>query len=140
VANGIDACECHLLLSSAVAGGCQCHRPFARGGLRVDVVTAPNPRVLTDREWPIEDRQAALGRLRDRGLLTEDGTITAVGMALHTALEEQTDRAATLHWERTRTAEIEQLAHWMREPAQRPRQTWNIGGGRLTSRSDADRG
>jgi hypothetical protein len=139
VANGIDACECHLLLYAAVAGGCECHRQFARSGLRADVTTPPNPQVLTDREWPVQDRQAALGRLRERGLLTEDATITAEGMALHTQLEHDTDRASTVHWERDETDNIEQLARWLREPAQRLRQTWKIGGGRLTSRADADK-
>ncbi|HZZ45326.1 MAG TPA: hypothetical protein VFE65_00405 [Pseudonocardia sp.] len=137
IAGDIDACECHLLLYAAVAGGCDCHSHFARGGLRVDVVTPPNPQVLTDREWPVQDRQAALARLCERGLLTEDGTITAEGMALHTDLERDTDRAATVRWERDHTDSIEQLARLMREPAKVLRQTWNLGGGRLASRSNS---
>ncbi|MDX6362033.1 MAG: hypothetical protein QOC85_1036 [Streptomyces sp.] len=43
VANGIAACESHLLLAAAAAGGCDCHAAFAAMGLRVDLDTPPDP-------------------------------------------------------------------------------------------------
>jgi hypothetical protein len=115
VANGVDACECHLLLAAAAVGGCECHRPFLGMGIAVDTDTPPNPDSGTDREWPVVDRQASLNRLRDRGLLLEDGSITQVGMELHLHIERSTDAAATSLWERG-DDKVERLATLLEEP------------------------
>jgi hypothetical protein len=120
VSHGIDACECHLLLAAAAAGGCPCHAPFAAMGIRVDVTTPPDPTVGTDREWPVQDRQDALARLADRGLVTPDGTITDMGMALHEEIECATDRISALP-NRHGTEDVERYRALVSEPMFRMR-------------------
>jgi hypothetical protein len=117
VANGVDACECHLLMAAAAVGGCDCHRPFLQLGIAVDTDTPPNPNPDggADREWPVVDRKAALNRLCDRGLLLEDGSITQSGMQLHLRIERATDAAATSLWERGDN-NVERLATLLEEP------------------------
>jgi hypothetical protein len=133
IANGVDACECGLMMAAAVAGGCECHRVFAATGIRVDVDSPPDPAVLTDREWPVEDRRAALARLVERGLLDEHGQLTHSGMAFHLELERQTDAAATMAWERTRGEQVERLMNLLQEPASLLRRSWSVGGGRIAA-------
>ncbi|WP_441249243.1 SCO6745 family protein [Kitasatospora sp. McL0602] len=55
--------------------------------------TAWKPHFLrATRGWTVQDWAAAQGRLRERGLLDEDGELTAVGMELRRELEAETDR------------------------------------------------
>ncbi|WP_439116755.1 helix-turn-helix domain-containing protein [Nocardia cerradoensis] len=42
VSNGIDPCECHLVLAAAAVGGCECHRFMRDVGITVDVETPPS--------------------------------------------------------------------------------------------------
>ncbi|WP_439029080.1 SCO6745 family protein [Gordonia terrae] len=125
VANNIDACECHLMMAAAVVAGCQCHQSFAGTGTKVDVETPPNAAVLADREWPVSERKAALGRLTDRGLLTADGDMTAAGMQFHLDLERQTDRAATSPWEEADNS-VDRLNELLPEPVGLLAQAWNL--------------
>ncbi len=48
--------------------------------------------VFATRGWSQEDWDAAVGRLRERGLLEEDGELTERGAALREEIEQETDR------------------------------------------------
>jgi hypothetical protein len=48
--------------------------------------------VFRTRGWSQEDWDAAVGRLRERGLLEEDGELTERGVALREEIERETDR------------------------------------------------
>jgi hypothetical protein len=50
------------------------------------------------RGWTAEEWQAATDRLVARGLVHPDGRLSSDGMALRIALEDVTDRAATVAW------------------------------------------
>lgn len=78
VAAGIDGCESHLTL----AGDTE----------KVRRVLQPR-RGWTDAEW-----EAAIRRLRDRGLLDEDGGLTERGRALRDGIECRTDALAVPPW------------------------------------------
>ncbi|MEX1162891.1 MAG: hypothetical protein WEB03_04860 [Nitriliruptor sp.] len=78
VAAGIDGCESHL----TVAGD----------GEKVRAVLQPR-RGWTDAEW-----DAAVGRLRDRGLLDADGQLTERGRATRDRIETHTDALAAPPW------------------------------------------
>jgi hypothetical protein len=125
VANGVDACECHLLMAAAAIGGCECHRGFTALGVTVDIETPPNPSVPADREWPVADRRAALQRLCDRGVLRKDGSITSKGMEFHLDIERSTDEASTSLWERG-NSDIERLADLIQEPVALLRAGWSL--------------
>jgi hypothetical protein len=120
VSHGIDACECHLLLAAAVVGGCECHAAFAAFGVRVDVSSPPDPANVADREWPAQERQDALDRLADRGLLTPDGAITGQGMTLHEEIERATDRISALPTRRG-TEDVERYIELVADPLRRLR-------------------
>jgi hypothetical protein len=62
-------------------------------GKGVDAATLRRFRGWTDDEW--KDAQA---RLRDRGLLDDQDSLTTSGQALHRAVEETTDRLAESPW------------------------------------------
>jgi hypothetical protein len=74
VAAGIDGCESHLTL----AGDTE----------KVRRVLQPR-RGWTDAEW-----EAAVRRLRDRGLLDDDGALTAAGADVRAGIERRTDALA----------------------------------------------
>jgi hypothetical protein len=78
VAAGIDGCESHL----SVAGD----------GDKVRAVLQPR-RGWSDAEW-----NAALGRLRDRGLLDDDGRPTEAGRHLRARIEDHTDALVVPAW------------------------------------------
>ena len=125
VANGVDSCECHLLLAAAAVGGCECHAPFVALGARPDVTRPPNPAAVTDREWPIADRKRALQRLVDRGLLTPQATITPAGAAFHEQIELVTDRVSAAPG----TAEdVDRLRALLSQPVLQLRASANIAG------------
>jgi hypothetical protein len=50
------------------------------------------------RKWDLSDWAAAEAELWERGLLTEDGALTAEGTAAHDAVEAQTDSLAEQPW------------------------------------------
>jgi len=128
VANGFDACDCHPMMMAGAAGGCACHAQFSRYAKRDLVNIPPDPTQGADREWPIADKQRAVERLRDRGLLDDDFTITAAGMELHVEMERQTDLAAGNACARQLDDdEVERVAALMAEPAQLMRQGLTLG-------------
>src|SRR5262249_1041176 len=67
---------------------------FPVSALRIDLTTPPTD-FFGDRAWPVIDKQNAVTRLCERGILREDGTITAEGLQLHIDIERQTDAPAT---------------------------------------------
>jgi hypothetical protein len=76
------------------------------GGLPADVLKAT-------RGWPDEAWDAAAERLRDRGLIAADGTLTAAGKVLRDGIEAQTDAADAapyLHLGAERTERLRALA------------------------------
>ncbi len=52
----------------------------------------PREAVMTQRGWTRQDWSAAEDRLRERGLMSMDGTLTPQGVRLRRELEEETDR------------------------------------------------
>ena len=74
IANQIDGLEAHVI--AAAAGD-------------IDLVTQKQHRGITDEEW-----DAAINRLRSRGLLDRSGAFTADGRALKESIEKRTDELA----------------------------------------------
>lgn len=101
--HGQDGCE--ALVSAALASGL-------------------DPEVVRGyRGWPVDEWRAAEGRLRERGLLTRRGALTATGSAQREAVEAITDELAAVPWkelaehERDRLFELlRPLAHALRGP------------------------
>jgi Helix-turn-helix family len=62
------------------------------------------------RGWSDEQWDAAAARLAERGLIGEDGAITAAGRAVHEAVEAATDRAAARPWDRMGPAGLAEVA------------------------------
>jgi hypothetical protein len=61
------------------------------------------------RGWTDEQWDAAAGRLTERGLIGEDGVMTAAGRAAHDAVEAATDQAAARPWNRTGSAGLAEV-------------------------------
>lgn len=119
VANGFDGCDCHPMMMAGAAGGCACHAAFSRFAQLARVETPPDPSQGADREWPVADKRRAVERLRDRGLLDDDFSITPAGMELHLEMERDTDAAAVAACARQLDApEVERVAELMAEPVQ----------------------
>lgn len=76
----LDGVECHL----TVVGD----RPRVREQL------------MQLRGWTSDDLDAAAGRLRERGLLTDEGALTEAGQALRARIETRTDELAAAPWKR----------------------------------------
>src|SRR5215510_3497672 len=128
VANGFDGCDCHLMMFAASAGGCECHQAFGRYAARDLVNMPPDPTQGADREWPIADKRRAVERLRDRGLLNDDFSISPAGMELHLAMERETDVASARACARQLDDEkVERVAELMEQPAQLIRPGLTIG-------------
>jgi hypothetical protein len=72
--SGVDGLEAHVLIGAE------------RG--------VPPPLLQQSRGWTDEEWDAACERLRGRGLLAADGTLTADGVALRRRIEAETDRLA----------------------------------------------
>ena len=68
--------------------------PLEANALRATTGLTNRALVLRSRGWSEDDWDAAVGRLRDRGLVTADGSATAAGDALRSAVEADTDRLA----------------------------------------------
>lgn len=65
---------------------------------------------LVSRGWSEEDWQAAVDRLRERGLLDGDGALTPAGTDLRRELEHQTDRLAHAPYRQLGADGVERLA------------------------------
>ncbi|MFJ6631908.1 hypothetical protein ACIQMR_10995 [Streptomyces sp. NPDC091376] len=70
--------------------------------------------ILASRGWRRTDWDAASGRLRERGLLAEDGELTEAGTALRAELEEHTDRLDLAPYEHLGAADVERLTELAR--------------------------
>ncbi|MFD9411146.1 hypothetical protein ACFWBN_29550 [Streptomyces sp. NPDC059989] len=68
------------------------------------------------RQWPADAWTAARNRLAARGLLAEDGTATAAGLALRTAVERLTDELAAAPWSALSAQEVARLAELLLPP------------------------
>ena len=88
VAAGFDGCEALVL----------------RASLDLNREMLQPARGWTDEEW-----DAAAARLVDRGWLSADGVVTAVGEATYVAVEAATDRVAARPWEALDAKEIRRL-------------------------------
>lgn len=62
-------------------------------------------RGYTDSEW-----DAGIAQLAGRGLLDDDGTLSAEGRRLHSEIEHATDRAAVAPWARLDADDLDELA------------------------------
>ncbi|OEJ93521.1 SCO6745 family protein [Streptomyces thermolilacinus] len=72
--------------------------------------TGVSPRwVLASRGWEQADWDAAVERLRDRGLMDEGGALTEAGAALREEVEDHTDRMDTAPYARLGAAGVERL-------------------------------
>lgn len=78
VAAGLDGCELHLTVTGDVP--------------------ATRQVMLARRGWTEAEIDAAADRLRDRGLLDDDGALTDAGRSLRTVLEDGTDALAAPPW------------------------------------------
>ncbi|MFG2874889.1 hypothetical protein ACGFYU_07730 [Streptomyces sp. NPDC048337] len=68
------------------------------------------------RQWPADEWTAARTRLAARGLLAEDATATAEGLALRTSVERLTDELATAPWSALSSQEVARLAELLLPP------------------------
>lgn len=63
------------------------------------IAAGTTPFMKLSRGWTEQEWAAGEARLRQRGLLAEDGTMTSTGTALRASVERQTDEAASVGWE-----------------------------------------
>ncbi|MEV7440705.1 hypothetical protein AB0O22_06065 [Streptomyces sp. NPDC091204] len=68
------------------------------------------------RQWSADEWNAAGARLAARNLLAEDGTATATGLALRTAVEKLTDELASAPWSALTPQETARLAELLLPP------------------------
>lgn len=68
----------------------------------------------SSRAWPDEEWAAAVQRLRERGWLNEDGTLTEEGKARRDAVEQCTDQLALPPWEHLGEAACKRLRELVR--------------------------
>ena len=59
----------------------------------------PKQILQQSRAWPDEDWAATEAAMGERGLLADDGSLTAAGAALHQQVEDITDQRALAPWE-----------------------------------------
>ncbi|MFZ0666430.1 MAG: hypothetical protein WAM97_11800 [Acidimicrobiales bacterium] len=95
------------MLVDAEFDGCQAHVSFAATGAVSRAVLQQN-RGWTDEEWA-----AASDRLRDRGILGPDDTLTDSGKELRGAIEDSTDRLAREPWDGIGAKRTRRLAQLM---------------------------
>ncbi|MET9790656.1 SCO6745 family protein [Streptomyces canus] len=67
------------------------------------------PWVFTTRGWTRQDWDAAVGRLRERGLLDADGELTERGVALREGIEAETDRLDRAPYEHLGAEDVRRL-------------------------------
>lgn len=73
--------------------------------------TLGKQKTLRTRGWSEEDWAEATRSLQERGLLTDEGAISAAGVELYSRLEEQTDAAAAPLWDKVpEAAEVLRMA------------------------------
>jgi hypothetical protein len=96
-------------LVDAELDGCEAHVTVAATGTVPREVLQP-ARGFTDEEW-----EAAVDRLRHRGVLNEDGALTDDGAQCRRAVEAATDRLARGPWHRIGPERTEEL-HRLLEP------------------------
>jgi hypothetical protein len=87
---------------------------------------ATGPRRSTDREWPVGEREQALVRLVERGILTASAAITTAGMTLHQDIEFATDRISALRPEQG-VEDVDRAAELLEEPVDRLRRAGDVG-------------
>ena len=79
-------------LTAAGLDGCEAHVTVTATG------SVPRETLQSNRKWSDEEWAAAEERLRDRGLLGDDGVLTDAGRALRAEVEARTDEAAEAPW------------------------------------------
>jgi hypothetical protein len=82
------------LLAAAGLDGCEVHVVFAAAEGQ------PPALYLDSRGWSPEDWAAAVERLRGRGLLAADGSLSPAGAAVRDGIERRTDELAWAAWSR----------------------------------------
>lgn len=92
---GIDGCEAHMLVVATGVVG----REW-----------------LQYRGWNGKDCAAAEQRLRERGWMAEDGTLTELGLQARQRVEATTDRLASGIWRRLTDDQVQRLADLLAEP------------------------
>src|SRR5438270_6853296 len=93
-----------VALTAAGVDGCESHVSLVAAGALSREVLQPN-RGWTDDEW-----EAAISRLRARGWLSEDGTVTDEGTAARREIERHTDELALGPWQALGDQKAERLA------------------------------
>jgi len=93
-----------IALTAAGVDGCESHVSLVAAGALNRAVLQPN-RGWTDEEW-----EAATARLRDRGWLDEDGSVTEAGRDARHEIERHTDELALGPWQALGEAKAERLA------------------------------
>jgi hypothetical protein len=96
LADAVDGCEAHVL----AAGAGQLPGAFLR----------------QYRGWSDEEWAAAAGRLRDRGRVEPDGSLSDAGRAARDTLEHRTDTLATPPWDHLGEAGCSRLLGLLEEP------------------------
>ena len=100
------------LLVWAELDGCETHALFA------SCTNIPPGTFWQSRGWTPDDWEAAIDRLRSRGLLAPDGTATTAGRELHERIESRTDELALRPYEAIGSDRCRQLLRFL-EPATR---------------------
>ena len=91
---GIDGCEAHVTL-------------VATGAISREILQS-------SRKWSDEEWHDAESRLRHRGWLADDGSLTEAGQAVRTAVEDRTDALAAPAWSVLGDDGCERLAELVR--------------------------
>jgi hypothetical protein len=94
-------------LVNAALDGCEAHVTFCATG------AVPRSTLQPNRGWTDEEWDAATGRLRARGLLKKDDTLTEEGRAVRNQVEDDTDRLAEEPWRRLGADSTERLFELM---------------------------
>jgi hypothetical protein len=97
-----------IALLSAGLDGCEAHITLAGTG------KVPRQMIQPMRGWTDEEWDAAQTRLRERGLLDDEGKLTEQGQVLRQTIEDQTDRLALPPWQHLgaeRHSRLLQLVH-----------------------------
>jgi hypothetical protein len=100
------------LLTGADLEGCEAHALLAA------CANIPPGTFWQSRGWTADDWEAAIDRLRSRGLLARDGTPTSSGRELHEQIESRTDELALRAYEPIGSDRCRQLLGFL-EPATR---------------------
>jgi hypothetical protein len=94
-------------------GGCEAHVLAAAAG------QLPGSVLREYRGWSEEEWSEAAARLRDRGWLEPDGTLTQAGRAARDARERRTDELSTAPWDQLGPAGCARLLELLKEPVRR---------------------